>query len=164
LRPSCRGCSLRGFLPLLITAPQFCKFPKNGGRTFAVPRPESPSARTWCGYSGRMNFSQAISSGFENYSNFRGRAVRSEFWYWTLFSILAVWASALVDSSAGTLIVELLVNLALFLPGLAVTVRRLHDINRGGWWFWIGLIPIVGWMVIFFFLTTPSDPEPNRFG
>jgi uncharacterized membrane protein YhaH (DUF805 family) len=111
-----------------------------------------------------MNFSQAISSGFENYSNFRGRAVRSEFWYWTLFSILAVWASALVDSSAGTLIVELLVNLALFLPGLAVTVRRLHDINRGGWWFWIGLIPIVGWMVIFFFLTTPSDPEPNRFG
>jgi uncharacterized membrane protein YhaH (DUF805 family) len=111
-----------------------------------------------------MNFSAAISSGFENYSNFRGRAIRSEFWYWTLFSTLAVWAGAFVDATAGTNLVAFIVNLALFIPGLAVLVRRLHDTNRSGWWFWIGMLPVLGWIAILVFLTTAGDVEPNRFG
>lgn len=111
-----------------------------------------------------MNFPEAITSGFENYTNFRGRAVRSEFWYWTLFSTLASWASSLIDAKLGILLVSLLVSLALFLPGLAVTVRRLHDTDRTGWWILISMVPIVGWIVILVFLTTASDPAPNRFG
>jgi uncharacterized membrane protein YhaH (DUF805 family) len=111
-----------------------------------------------------MNFYAAISSGFENYSNFRGRAIRSEFWYWTLFSTLAVWAASFVDATAGTNLVVFIVNLALFIPGLAVTVRRLHDTNRSGWWFWIGMLPILGWIAILVFLTTVGDVESNRFG
>ncbi|MFZ2139214.1 MAG: DUF805 domain-containing protein [Xanthobacteraceae bacterium] len=86
-----------------------------------------------------MNFTQAISSGFNNYVNFTGRAARSEFWYWTLFAILASIAGELIDlalfSSSSTFTpVQTLVNLALFLPGLAVSVRRLHDLDRTGWW------------------------------
>jgi uncharacterized membrane protein YhaH (DUF805 family) len=111
-----------------------------------------------------MNFPQAITSGFVNYTNFKSRAVRSEYWYWTLFSFLASWTASFVDASAGTYLVASLVGLALFLPGLAVGVRRLHDINRSGWWLLISLIPIVGWIVIIVFWTTASDPVANRFG
>lgn len=111
-----------------------------------------------------MNFSQAIASGFDNYSNFRGRAVRSEYWYWALFNALATVAAWLVDVMIGTSLIGLLVDLALFLPGFAVAFRRFHDTNRSGWWFWISLVPILGWIVILIFLTTPGDPAPNRFG
>ncbi|HUW78487.1 MAG TPA: DUF805 domain-containing protein [Candidatus Nanopelagicaceae bacterium] len=111
-----------------------------------------------------MNFSQAVAAGFEKYSDFRGRAPRSEFWYWTLFSTLASWAAVFVDYTAGTVLVALLTNLALFLPSLTVSVRRLHDINRSGWWFWAGLIPVIGWVIVLMFLTTRSDLGPNRYG
>ena len=100
-----------------------------------------------------MNFTQAISSGFNNYVNFTGRAARSEFWYWTLFAILASIAGELVDlalfSSSTFTPVQTLVRLALFLPGLAVSVRRLHDLDPG-WWLLliftvIGIIVLLVW-------------------
>lgn len=111
-----------------------------------------------------MNFAQAITSGFENYSNFRGRAVRSEYWFWSLFSFIAAWVAWFIDNTAGTVLVSLLVGLALFIPGLAVTVRRLHDTDRSGWWYWIALVPFVGWIVLIVFLATAGQPSPNRFG
>ena len=111
-----------------------------------------------------MNFSQAISSGFENYTNFRGRSVRSEYWYWSLFNVLVTVAGWIVDSSIRTSLVSALVGLALFLPGLAVTFRRLHDTDHSGWWIWISLIPIIGFIVLLIFLTQAGDREPNRYG
>lgn len=110
-----------------------------------------------------MNFTAAISSGFDNYSNFRGRASRSEFWYWTLFTFLVSWAAWWLDSAVGTLLVDLLAAVALFLPSLAVMVRRLHDTNRSGWWYFIAMVPFVGWIALLAFLIAPSDPGPNRF-
>ena len=111
-----------------------------------------------------MNFSQAISSGFENYTNFRGRAVRSEYWYWSLFNVLVTAAGWIVDSSIRTSLVSALIGLALFLPGLAVTFRRLHDTDHSGWWIWIAIIPIIGFIVMLVFLTKAGDPAPNRYG
>ena len=111
-----------------------------------------------------MNFSQAISSGFENYTNFRGRAVRSEYWYWSLFNLLVTVAGWIVDGSIRTSLVSALIGLALFLPGLAVTFRRLHDTNHSGWWIWISIIPIIGFIVMLVFLTKAGDREPNRYG
>ena len=111
-----------------------------------------------------MNFSQAISSGFENYTNFRGRAVRSEYWYWALFNVLTSIGASIVDSSIGTSLVSALIGLALFLPGIAVTFRRLHDTDHSGWWIWISLIPIIGFIVLLIFLTKAGDLEPNRYG
>jgi hypothetical protein len=74
-----------------------------------------------------MNFTQAISSGFNNYVNFAGRAARSEFWYWALFAALASLAGELIDlalfTSSTFTPVQTLVNLALFLPGLAVVAK-----------------------------------------
>lgn len=101
-----------------------------------------------------MNFTQAISSGFNNYVNFAGRAARSEFWYWALFAALASLAGELIDlalfTSSTFTPVQTLVNLALFLPGLAVSVRRLHDLDRTGWWLLliftvIGIIVLLVW-------------------
>jgi len=110
-----------------------------------------------------MNFAQAVTSGFENYSNFRGRAVRAEFWFWTLFTFIVSWAGWFIDSTTGTSLVSLLAGLALLVPGIAVTVRRLHDTDRSGWWYWICLVPFVGWIVLIVFLATAGTPSPNRF-
>ncbi len=113
-----------------------------------------------------MNFTQAITSGFQNYVNFRGRAARSEFWYWTLFSIIASIVGALIDSVLGTLglsLVQNLVGLALFLPGLAVSVRRLHDLDRTGWWMLIALT-VIGIILLIVWDCMRGTPGPNRFG
>jgi len=80
-----------------------------------------------------MSFVAAIQSGFRNYARFRGRASRSEFWWWTLFSFLAQAAAGTVAESIPLSHNELL-PLALWTPGLAVHVRRLHDTDRRGWW------------------------------
>ena len=89
-----------------------------------------------------MDFGEAIQSGFRKYATFSGRAVRSEYWYWFLFGILASIAAAIVDALLRTHgALRGLVSLALFLPGLAVAVRRLHDIGRSAWWLLLLYLP-----------------------
>ncbi|HEY2185115.1 MAG TPA: DUF805 domain-containing protein [Xanthobacteraceae bacterium] len=114
-----------------------------------------------------MNFTQAISSGFNNYVNFAGRAIRSEFWYWTLFAALASIAGELIDlalfSSSTFSPVQTLVNLALFLPGLAVSVRRLHDLDRTGWWILL-VFTLIGIIVLLAWYCMRGTVGPNRFG
>jgi len=76
-----------------------------------------------------MSFVDAIKSGFRNYAKFRGRAGRSEYWWFFLFTVLAQTVASSISDDFGNL-----VGLAVFLPGLAVQVRRLHDTGRSGWW------------------------------
>jgi uncharacterized membrane protein YhaH (DUF805 family) len=100
--------------------------------------------------------------------NFTGRAARSEFWYWTLFAILASIAGELIDlalfSSSSTFTpVQTLVNLALFLPGLAVSVRRLHDLDRTGWWLLL-IFTVIGMIVLLVWDCMRGTVGPNRFG
>ena len=92
-----------------------------------------------------MSFVEAISSCFRNYASFSGRAVRSEYWYWYLFAAIVLIVFGAIDKSLypGLAMgpfsyVSMAVGLALFLPSLAVSVRRLHDIDRTGWWVLIG--------------------------
>lgn len=105
-----------------------------------------------------MTFVDAIKSGFTNYLNFEGRASRSEFWWWVLFVFLATLVTTLVHHLLGNLF-----SLAVLLPGLAVTARRLHDIDRSGWWQLVGIIPVIGWLVMVYWCLQPAR-EPNRFG
>ena len=99
-----------------------------------------------------MTFTQAIAAGFQNYVNFTDRAARWEFWYWVLFALLASLVAGLIDlalfGDSTISPINSLVGLALFLPGLAVSVRRLHDIDRSGWWVLLVLIPIIGIIVL----------------
>lgn len=106
-----------------------------------------------------------------NYANFNGRARRKEYWMFTLFYIIASFVLSIVDSILGTMNMQIgigllggLFALASFLPAIAVAARRLHDINKSGWWQLIAIIPIIGWLVLFIFYIMDSNPGENSFG
>jgi uncharacterized membrane protein YhaH (DUF805 family) len=111
-----------------------------------------------------MGFGQAISSGFSNYVNFSGRAARSEYWYWFLFVVVASIVTVIIDNLIGHAITNPIFSLATLLPGLAVTVRRLHDLDKSGWFIFLGLIPIVGAIILIIWFCTQGTTGANRFG
>lgn len=105
------------------------------------------------------------------YAEFNGRARRKEYWFFVLFNILISLALGIVDHVTGSFDPTSGVGLfggiyaiALLLPGLTVTVRRLHDTNRSGWWVLLPLIPILGGLVLFYFLVLDSTPGRNEYG
>ena len=110
-----------------------------------------------------MNFDHAIRSGFRNYISFNGRATRSEYWYWTLFAVLL---QLIVDRVTGDTpeLVSVLASLALFLPSLAVSIRRLHDLDKSGWWFLLWLVPVVGWITMIYWACVSGTQGANRLG
>lgn len=114
-----------------------------------------------------MNFQQAVASGFHNYATFTGRAARSEYWYWTLFAVLISVATAIVDAGLFPRMewspLNSLASLALLLPGLAVSVRRFHDMDRTGWWVLIALTGI-GTIVVLIWFCLRGTPGPNNYG
>lgn len=111
-----------------------------------------------------MNFGEAVRSVFTQYVGFSGRARRSEYWWFFLFSLLVYAAAGIIDVAAHTAAIMIIVELALLLPSLAVTVRRLHDTDRSGWWLLIGVIPIVGTIILIVWLCDDSTVSRNRFG
>ena len=111
-----------------------------------------------------MNPFQYFFLPFKKYAEFRGRSRRKEFWYFNLISLLIVIAAGTIDFFIGQLIFYPLYMLISFIPSLAVFVRRLHDTNKTGWWFLIGLIPLLGAIIIIFFLCQNSDVEKNNYG
>ncbi len=99
------------------------------------------------------------------YAVFEGRARRKEYWMFVLFNFLILVLLLFIEMTlemAGYL--RLLYGLAVFVPSIAVAVRRLHDIGRTGWWYLIGLIPLVGVIVLIVFFATDGDRGPNRYG
>ena len=110
-----------------------------------------------------MNFAEAISSGFSKYVQFGGRASRSEYWYWTLFVIIATIVANIIDATLGMGIVSTIVGLGLLLPGLAVSARRLHDIDRTFWWVLLAFT-IIGTLVLIYWACLRGTAGPNRFG
>ncbi len=111
-----------------------------------------------------MSFTEAVQDGFDHYTKFDGRASRPAFWWWFLFSILVSIAGSLIDAILGTSFVYILAALALFLPGLSVAIRRLHDTGRSGWWILIGIIPIIGAIVLIIFYIEKGDEGANEYG
>lgn len=119
----------------------------------------------------QLKFGEAVRRAlFTNYCNFDGRASRSEFWWYVLFTfILGLVVSiplGMVLNPGGFLFgsVETFVGLLLLLPGLGVAVRRLHDIGKSGWWLLIGLIPLIGAIVLVVWYVRDSQPYPNEYG
>lgn len=110
-----------------------------------------------------MTFTQAVASGFRNYVRFDGRAVRSEYWYWTLFAALVSIATEVIDDQTGVEIVGGLVGLALFLPGIGVSMRRLHDIDRSGWWVLLSFT-VIGMIPLFIWACMRGTRGKNRYG
>lgn len=97
----------------------------------------------------------------KKYVVFEGRAGRAEYWYFVLFNIIFSLILSFIDRSN---FLTRIYSLALFFPSLGVSVRRLHDTNRSGWWVLIGLIPIIGWIVLIVFMASASQPGKNQYG
>lgn len=110
----------------------------------------------------------------KKYAVFKGRAQRKEYWFFVLFYLIFGFVLTFVDGFLGTAysvdgnaVVGLLstpYGLAMLVPAIAVTVRRLHDIGRSGWWILFGLIPLIGTIVLLVFLVLDSQDGENRFG
>jgi len=122
-----------------------------------------------------MGFGDAVRTCWRKYGDFDGRAQRSEFWWWILFvTLLQIAASIvltvllIVFQNAGFLqwlgvLIFMIVVLAVILPSIAVSVRRLHDRDLSGWWYLLGFVPF-GSIVLFVWYVLPGTPAPNRYG
>lgn len=129
-----------------------------------------------------MNMMQAVQSVYGNYVTFSGRAARSEYWWFFLFSIIASILLGIVEASLGLGqgvvtsgngsfsanysggILSGIWALANFLPSLAVSARRLHDTDRSAWWLLIAFVPLIGVIVLLVFFCGRGTSGPNRFG
>lgn len=110
-----------------------------------------------------MNMQEAVSSVLSQYAGFSGRARRSEFWLWTLATVLASIVVGIIDAVATSGILGWVLALATFVPTLAVGARRLHDTGRSGWLQLVGIIPIVGWILVIVWFASDSHPD-NKYG
>jgi uncharacterized membrane protein YhaH (DUF805 family) len=104
-----------------------------------------------------MTFGDSIRTCFSKYAEFNGRASRSEYWWWFLFTFLVSAATGLVSETLSALF-----SLGVLLPSLAVGVRRLHDTDRSGWFLMLWIIPLVGWIILIVWAVQEAK-EPNRF-
>jgi uncharacterized membrane protein YhaH (DUF805 family) len=111
------------------------------------------------------------------YADFSGRSRRKEYWMFTLFVliveiVLIAWIMAAASAAEGEMtamvtipfVILSIFGLAIIIPLLAVTVRRLHDQDKSGWYYFIGFVPIVGPIVLLVFLCTDGTSGPNRYG
>lgn len=98
------------------------------------------------------------------YAQFDGRAQREEYWMYTLIYILIYLALAAVGYAIHMMFLASIFSLAMLIPSIAVTARRLHDINRSGWWQLLALIPIIGWIILLIWYVTDSDSGSNQYG
>ena len=104
-----------------------------------------------------MTFIDSIKTCFSKYADFTGRASRSEFWWWALFTIIASISLSVISDK-----LPLLFSLATLIPYIAVTTRRLHDIDKSGWMQLVGLIPIIGWIIMIVWLAS-APKSSTRF-
>ena len=107
----------------------------------------------------------------KKYAVFSGRARRKEYWFFALFNVIFIIALTLIDVSAGLYdvvaaigLLSGLYSLAVLVPSIAVFVRRLHDIDRTGWWLLIAFIPLIGVIVLLVFTLLDSTPGDSRYG
>lgn len=108
---------------------------------------------------------------FKKYLQFSGRSNRSEYWYFVLFHVIFVIVALILDTVMGSSLagtpygmIYLLYVLVTFLPGLALTVRRLHDTEKTGWWVLISIIPIIGSIWLIVYLATEGTKGENKYG
>jgi uncharacterized membrane protein YhaH (DUF805 family) len=113
---------------------------------------------------------------FENYANFKGRARRSEYWYFQLFNLIILFSVLIVGAVVGSLfnnimaglgisyILFILYFLAIIIPSIAVIARRLHDINKSGWFYCVSFIPFIGGIWALVLLCTDGDQNTNQYG
>ncbi|MEO0343857.1 MAG: DUF805 domain-containing protein [Pseudomonadota bacterium] len=112
-----------------------------------------------------MGFMDAVKAGFKGYVDFNGTSTRPAFWYFVLFMIIAYVAATVIDSVifGQPSFLYMATSLGLLLPNIAVSIRRLHDMGKSGWFLLIGLIPLIGLIVLIYFYVQPSKMADNIY-
>lgn len=100
----------------------------------------------------------------KKYAVFDGRARRQEYWMFGLFNFIIAVVLAAIGGIIHTQALYGLYVLAILLPSIGVTIRRLHDTGRSGWWMLIGLVPLVGGLILLYFMICDSEPNSNDYG
>lgn len=114
-----------------------------------------------------MSFSDAIKACMANYATFKGRATRSEYWWFYLFTVLMVWGASVVEGvtlsadDGGSL--SMLTGLVFLIPSLAAGSRRLHDTGRSGWWQLLYLT-LIGAILVIYWLAKEGENNQNKYG
>ena len=118
-----------------------------------------------------MTFAEAVETCLvKKFVSFSGRARRSEYWYFTLFSLIVSMAASIIGGmlfvhhEGDVNLLSSLLSLVLFLPGLGVAIRRLHDIGKSAWWYLIIFVPMIVWIILLVFMCKDSFPGPNQYG
>ncbi len=99
----------------------------------------------------------------KKYAEFCGRTSRKAYWMYYLFYVLFYMVAGVLDAFGGAGLFISLYTLAMLIPGIAITTRRLHDTGRTGWWQLVYLVPLVGWLIMLVFLVQGSSPD-NEYG
>jgi uncharacterized membrane protein YhaH (DUF805 family) len=112
-----------------------------------------------------MGFGEAVKSVFGKFAVFSGRARRAEYWYFVLLVLIAEIVLLAIDFGIfGMPILIWFLVVGVIVPGLSVTVRRLHDLDKSGWFYLFVFIPLVGPILLLVWMCTPGTPGPNSFG
>lgn len=124
----------------------------------------------------QVSFGEAISRALANYCNFRGRASRSEFWWWSLFTFIIAFAFGVCQGifiglqgdesilSKCFSYLQWVWDIAIFLPSLGLLFRRLHDIGKSGWNVLWSFLPVVGTIILIVYMCTNSQMAENKYG
>ncbi len=109
--------------------------------------------------------------GLKKYAQFSGRSRRKEYWFFILFNAIIAIILAVIDNATGNYEPETgagllggIYGLAVLIPTIAVSVRRLHDTDRSGWWLLLALIPVIGGLILLYFMFIDSMAEENQYG
>jgi len=117
-----------------------------------------------------VDFPEAVKLGFQRYIDFSGRSSRAEYWWFTLFIVLVAVIVTAVDTVVlGTDLRDIgllstVWDLATLIPSLAIGVRRLHDIDKSGWWILLWFVLVIGWIVLLVWAIKRGDRGPNKYG
>ncbi|HEY5398252.1 MAG TPA: DUF805 domain-containing protein [Trebonia sp.] len=112
-----------------------------------------------------VGFAEAVRGAFKHPLTLRGRASRSAFWWFQLLAVIAYAVVSVISgrSTVAGIILDIIIGLPMLVINIALAVRRLHDSDHTGWWWWIGFVPLVGWIIAIVFYLLPSTPGPNRY-
>lgn len=140
--------------------PDDAKFCRNCGTTIATLEVPTRLTRPAMSSGDQLTFGNSISFCMKKYADFNGRASRPEFWWFQLFILMLYWGLLVLDKSG---VLPLIFLLAVWLPSLAVTARRLHDTNHSGWWMLISFT-IIGLVPLYIWLASKGHDQANEYG
>jgi uncharacterized membrane protein YhaH (DUF805 family) len=112
-----------------------------------------------------VGFADAVRGAFAHPLTLRGRASRSAFWWFQLLAVIAYAVVSVISdrSTVAGITLDIVIGIPILVTNIALAVRRLHDANHTGWWWWIGFVPLVGWIVSIAFYLLPGTPGRNRY-